>query len=430
MSDNGTAFPLSDNYQTIREASSQMTIQLLEEIQAGRKAAQLQEEQYKSGQRKESPSVTPKTFDLMEKVVLNMNGDYSKGKASLRETITTNDTVKLIPKIIEGKLREAAEPTYLGTNFMQTVNVDSGNTAVYVIPVAGELNAYEVGEGSPIPESNMDYNTLESSNLEIRVRKYGVKVSITEEAINDSSWDILSLHTRKMGQAMARLKEEQIFSEFSRKGHTVYDNAYRDQQPALGTTGRGADGMFNDTLSVEDFLDMVLALMGNGFVPTDVIMHPLTWVVFARNSMIGNGLTFGALGGNNVSPWGTIQGTNAPFGLQNNGNGQKLIMTPEQTQNRLPVPLTMNFSPFVRFDKQNKLFDMYCLDRNEVGVIAQREKLSLDNWSDPERDIRMLKCKERYGIGIMNNGRAIATIKNIAVASTYPVAPEVSVTTK
>ena len=167
--------------------------------------------------------------------------------------------------------------------------------------------------------------------------------------------------------------------------------------------------------------------MGDGCRPTDVIMHPLVWVVFARNSMIGNGLTFGAFGGNDVHFNGAIQGTPGAFGLQANGNGQKMIMRPEQVQNRLPVPLAINLSPFINFDKQAREFDMYCIDRTEVGVIVQKEGLSTENWTDPERDIRNLKCKERYGVGILNNCSAITVAKGLKVATTHPVPPTIKV---
>lgn len=367
------------------------------------------------------------SLDLVEKMARNIHGDFSQGRASIQEAISSTDTVKLIPKVIEGKLREAAEPEYLGTRFFNTVKVDGGSSAVYVIPVVGEVTAYEVGEGTRYKETSFDMTTIENATLEIRVKKIGVRVSITEEAISDSSWDILGINVKKMGRAMARYKEEMIFNAFSSHGHVVFDNALRTAQPAAGTTGLGKDGQYNDTLSVEDFLDLTLALMGNGYNPTDVIMHPLTWVVFARNSMIGNGLTFGALGGNNVHPNGAIQGTPAAFGMANNGNGQKMIMTPDQVQNRLPVPMAINFSPWVKFDKLTKRFDMYVVDKSEVGIIAQREALSTGNWTDPEKDIRNLKAKERYGIGILNNGRAITVAKNIAVAPSYPAAPVIAI---
>lgn len=378
---------------------------------------------------KKEVNITEEAIDLVENMTRNLYGDFSNGRASIKEAISSTDAVKLIPKVIEGKLREAAEPEYLGTKFFQTVKVDGGNSAVYVIPVTGEVTAYEVSEGGRYKETSFDQTTLENATLEVRVKKIGVKVSITEEAIADSSWDILGINLRKMGRAMARYKEELIFNAFSTHGHVVFDNAKREIVPAAGTTGLGKDGNYNDTLSVEDFLDLTLALMGNGYNPTDVIMHPLTWVVFARNSMIGNGLTFGALGGNNVHPNGGIQGTPAAFGMANNGDGQKLIMRPEQVQNRLPVPLAINFSPWVNFDKLTKRFDMYVLDNSEVGIIAQKESLSNGNWSDPERDIRSLKAKERYGIGILNNGRAITVARNIAVAPSYPAAPIVQVQT-
>ena len=341
-------------------------------------------------------TLTDHTFELIEKMARNIYGDFSKGRASLQEAISSTDTVKLIPKVIEGKLREAAEPEYLGTRFFQTVKVDEGNSAVYVIPVVGEVTAYEIGEGTRYKETSFDMTTL-------------------------------GINVRKMGRAMARYKEEMIFNAFSTHGHTVFDNAQRTAQPAAGTTGLGKDGQYNDTLSVEDFLDLTLALMGNGYNPTDVIMHPLTWVVFARNSMIGNGLTFGALGGNNVHPNGGIQGTPAAFGMANSGDGQKLIMTPDQVQNRLPVPMVINFSPWVKFDKLTKRFDMYVLDKSEVGIIAQKEGLTTGNWTDPEKDIRNLKAKERYGIGVLNNGRAITVAKNIAVAPSYPAAPVIAI---
>ena len=372
-------------------------------------------------------TLTEASLNLVEKMARNIHGDFSKGRASIQEAISSTDTVKLIPKVIEGKLREAAEPEYLGTRFFQTVKVDGGSSAVYVIPVVGEVTAYEVGEGTRYKETSFDMTTIENATLEIRVKKIGVRVSITEEAISDSSWDILGINVKKMGRAMARYKEEMIFNAFSSHGHVVFDNALRTAQPAAGTTGLGKDGQFNDTLSVEDFLDLTLALMGNGYNPTDVIMHPLTWVVFARNSMIGNGLTFGALGGNNVHPNGGIQGTPAAFGMANSGDGQKLIMTPDQVQNRLPVPMVINFSPWVKFDKLTKRFDMYVLDKSEVGIIAQKEGLTTGNWTDPEKDIRNLKAKERYGIGVLNNGRAITVAKNIAVAPSYPAAPVIAI---
>ena len=370
-----------------------------------------------------------KSLDLMEKMVYNLGGDFRKGRADMSEALMSTDTAKLIPKILEGKMREAQEINYLGTNFFQTIHVEGGSSAVFVIPIVGELYAHEVGEAGNYREQNIDMTTAENSTLEVRVKKIGCKVSITEEAVSDSSWDILGINVRKMGGAMSRYKEEEIFNNFSTHGHVTFNNYLRKQNPEFGTTGRNEKGDFNDTFSCEDFLDMSLTLMGQGFSPTDLILHPLTWVVFARNGMLGNGMTYGAFNGSQVHPQGGIQGNPDAHGIQNSNAGQKYIMTPEQTQNRLPMPMTVNFSPFVKFDKESRRFDCYIVDRKEVGIIVEKEKLTTDQWTEPERDIRSIKCKERYGISVLNNGRAITVCKGIAVAPTYPVAPVVTVRT-
>lgn len=395
-----------------------------------RESAVQQWSDYNEGKTDKKPSVEIGSFDMIEKMCLNSIGDFSKGRVTVRETLASTDTVKLIPKVIEGKLREAAEPVYLATRFMKTIHVNEGNSAVYVIPFVGELYASEVSEGGRYNESSVDFDTLENGTYEVRVKKIGLKVSITEEAVTDGAWDIMGINISKMGRAMARYKEEWCFNNFNDHGHIVFDNSIRGQMPEAGTSGRAADMSYNDTLSTEDFIDLVLAMMGQDKNPTDIIMHPLTWVVFARNSMIGNGMTYGAFGAQQMHPWGATQGTPGFAGLQADQGPQKYILTPEQVQGRLPMPIRINFSPFIPFDKVTKKFDMYVLDASSVGIIAQKEALTTDNWTDPERDIRLLKCKERYGVGIIDNGRGIVVARNLAVAPTYPEPPVVSVVQK
>ena len=47
--------------------------------------------------------------------------------------------------------------------------------------------------------------------------------------------------------------------------------------------------------------------------------------------------------------------------------------------------------------------------------------MSTEQFDDPTRDIQALKVKERYGVGILNGGYAIAVAKNIRFAKTWPV---------
>lgn len=188
-----------------------MPLYLDEALKNIQKLRSVSEKQIKEGK---TPEILPKTFDTMEKMTRNIFGDYSHGRTSINEALTTTDTIKLIPKVIEGQLREAAEPEYLAVNFMSTIHVEGNNTAVYVIPVVGELYAHEVSEGGRYQEESVDFNTVENGQPEVRVKKIGLKVKITEEAISDSSWDIYGINVRKMGRAMARFKEEWFFKSW------------------------------------------------------------------------------------------------------------------------------------------------------------------------------------------------------------------------
>ena len=98
----------------------------LKQVNELRAAAIAQQEAYDKGTSKVKPEVNPKSFDLMEKMIRNVSGDFSRGRATIRETIMSTDTVTLIPRVIEGQLREAAEPEYLASRFMNVINVENG----------------------------------------------------------------------------------------------------------------------------------------------------------------------------------------------------------------------------------------------------------------------------------------------------------------
>jgi hypothetical protein len=68
---------------------------------------------------------------------------------------------------------------------------------------------------------------------------------------------------------------------------------------------------------------------------------------------------------------------------------------------------------------RTKKFDMYCIDSSNIGVILTKENLSTEKFNDPSRDIYNIKLKEKYGIGIFHEGRAISVAKNIALDSAY-----------
>lgn len=400
--------------------------EFLEDVNVKRSAAV--ETAKKEGLSPEQITESVKKYDMMKDMVGKLNKQNLSDKHfSIKETIMTTDVVDLVPRIIESKMIEAEDTQSVISPFFTKVQAGNTNGTV-VVPIIGELQAHEVAEGGAYNDEAVEINTLEYNSIEVRPKKIGLKVTLSEEVIMDSYWDIMEANLSRIGGAMARYKDEWCAREFSEHGHVVFDNALAAQNPDAATTGLGEDSLPNNTLSVEDFMSMCLALMANDKTPTDVIMHPLCWLVFARNAMVGQGLTFGAMGAMNVNPFGTTQGTGGFAGLSNNMGPQQFVLNESQARFNLPMPINVILSPRVKFDKANKTFDMYVIDRNNIGAIVQREDLSVEKWTNPEIDVRIIKAKERYGIGIMDNGKGIAVAKNISAMPSYPRPTVVRVT--
>jgi hypothetical protein len=320
---------------------------------------------------------------------------------TVKEALTTQDASILIPRVITGMMREAAEPLYIGSQLLQTVRLTEGRSIEF--PSIGAMRAHDIGESQSYLEETVDFQLHRTQ--EVKVGKSGMVVRVTEEMINDSQWDVIGILVRKAGEAMARLKEEKIFIQFSKHGHIVFDNDIRQKYPEAGTTGYDIEGNLNNTMSTEDLIDLFIAVMANGFNPTDIIMHPLTWSVFFKNDIIGS-LTHAALGGSQIT---------------------NLQIQPGQVQGRVPFAININFTPFAPFNYETKKFDMYVVDRSNIGILLVKDPLSTEQFDDPMRDIQTIKIKERYGIGILNEGKAVATARNLAFAKSYPAPNRVKI---
>lgn len=370
-----------------------------------------------------------KTIQEKFNLLKEKQGDFRKidktERITVSEALTSGDFNIYFPKTIEVIMLEAAEPLYLASQFFKKININEGKMMEFIN--FGAIRAFEIAEGQEYPETSLDaMKQTGELTTEVRVKKYGLVVKVTEEMINDSQWDVIGMHIEAAGRALARKKEENIFLEFSKHGHIVFDAAtggdwntqadgqgtggqtpgtgyYIPNASGLAPTGRGFDGYFNGTLTAADFIDMCTAIMAAGFTPTDIILHPLVYSLFLQNQDLSDMLRgFAAFG----------QGATGSVNLDVPASGNYAV----------PVQgIKITFSPYVPFSEVNKTFDMYMIDRNNVGVIVQKDEMSVEQFDDPTRDIKALKLRERYGVGILHGGLGIAVAKNIRFAKTWPL---------
>lgn len=326
----------------------------------------------------------------------SLDGKYVPG-FKFQDFLASPSAKVLIPRVIIGTMRQAADPVYLASKFYKKVRLQNGNAVLF--PSIGVMRAHDVAEGQEIPEETVDWQLHKNSM--IHVGKTGVRVQYSDELKSDLEFDLVSVLLQEAGRAMARLKEQKAFAEWLRHGWTVFDNSLRAKIPQAGTTGVDFEGNYNDTLSVDDLLDLLIAVYNNEYVPTDLIMHPLVWSVFAKNGLTGS-LT---------APYDREVRRELP-------NAQ-FKLGPESIQGRLPFAFNVNLSPFAPIDVTAKTFDMFCVDANNVGVQIVKDDLKTEEFRDPSRDLNNVKVIERYGFGTYNEGRAICSAKNISMAKSY-----------
>lgn len=326
----------------------------------------------------------------------SLDGKYVPG-FKFQDFLASPSAKVLIPRVIIGTMRQAADPVYLASKFYKKVRLQNGNAVLF--PSIGVMRAHDVAEGQEIPEETVDWQLHKNSM--IHVGKTGVRVQYSDELKSDLEFDLVSVLLQEAGRAMARLKEQKAFDEWLRHGWTVFDNSLRAKIPQAGTTGVDFEGNYNDTLSVDDLLDLLIAVYNNEYIPTDLIMHPLVWSVFAKNGLTGS-LT---------APYDREVRRELP-------NAQ-FKLGPESIQGRLPFAFNVNLSPFAPIDVTAKTFDMFCVDANNVGVQIVKDDLKTEEFRDPSRDLNNVKVIERYGFGTYNEGRAICSAKNISMAKSY-----------
>lgn len=324
------------------------------------------------------------------KTTFDVNGKVTRPTVS--EALTTKDANILVPQAITQIIEEEGDNLPLVSDLFQVINLKEGRAMEFIN--SGAIRAFEIAEGQEYPVQALNFSAQGTGVKDVRVKKYGLRVPITDEMVSDSQWDVIGLHLRAAGRALKRKREEVTFHEFNENGHVVFDgNLYQPGQDGY-PTGRGFDGELNGTLTAQDMFDMSASIMSAGYIPTDVIMHPLCWSLFSANEMVA---TAGA----------------AAFG------GAKEGRDPRQFSTQNAMGLNVIFSPYVPFDQVNRTFDFYIIDRNNIGVILRKEDISTEQFDDPIRDITTLKIKERYGVGVLNGGEAIAVARNVAFAKTF-----------
>lgn len=363
-------------------------------------------------------------------------------RMKVKDAISVPDAPMWLPKVIQNIVKEAVEPLLVGTSLLQRIEYHYGQTITF--PAVGALIAAEIAEGESYPERKLSQG---GATVTATIGKVGVAVKITEEMERYSQFDVINMHLRAAGRALARHKEQSIFNYIRSMGVVCFDNMNPTSSIFGVTHGRDLGAQANGSVVVDDLFDVYGQILHQGFTPNVMLMHPLCWAMFAKDPVLrtfalnnGGGTFFATHSGNPAgrAPWsnssqaglGVASGQDINPGGNAGSQAASGIEAYSQTINSapklpsyFPYPFVIVVSPFVNFDPASKLTDIMLFDSNELGALIVDHDVVTDEWNDQSVDIRKIKLKERYGVGIFNEGQGIGVLRNVKVVPNETVLP-------
>jgi hypothetical protein len=358
----------------------------------------------------------------------------------MTDALSYPDAPYFLKLTFENFVREAIEPLAIGSNLLQRINYKAGQ--VLTLPSVGAMYAADIDEGMEYPERQLNFGP----GVKIAtIGKSGLAFKVTEEMIRYSQYDIVALHLRAAGRALIRWKEEKIWNLITRTGVTTHNNVSPTDSIFGITGGRSLSGAGNGAPLMDDIYNAYGQVMNNGFIPNAIIVHPLTWSMFATDPVLrafalqnGGGAWFnGPVGSLNKDPWGSgIMGGLGPKGNRKINPPGSQTGTPSpfnhynqhmQTGPNIPsylgLPLQVIVSPYVPYDPVTRLTDIIVADINSMGVLIVDEEPVMEEIPDKYRDILKIKLRERYTVHELNQGHAVGVLRNVKVTQNEIITP-------
>jgi len=373
----------------------------------------------------------------------NSGMDVDGSEWRISDMYSVPDAPILLPKVISTVVREAMEPMLIGASLLQRINFSMGQTIL--LPAASALSVaqLDIPEGGEYPEAKM---TQGGAAMVANIGKSGIAVKISDEMIRYSQIDVINMHLRAASRALARHKEVKIFNMIGAEGLVYFDNK-NPVDSVLGVThGRDFNGAANGSVTAEDLFDLWGHLLARGFSGNTMLVHPLTYTMFLKDpnmrAMFFNANTnvmFASWRGNakGGNPWSMAAGGLSQGSIENIQPDTEVELRNQQINSAPVLPgymgqaMNVIVSPFVSYDPIKKVTDIMIFDQGELGVLLVDEDPTTEEWMDPARDIRKIKIRERYALGILNEGQGVALIKNAVnvdnMITSQPAVPSINI---
>ncbi len=364
--------------------------------------------------------------------LVNNNGRVADVKFTVQDALATANGPQALGQIYTEVVQQVVEAESLGLRLVRKIRHDDivGESTSFKWIGAGNIPNVDRAESGEYPEFSIQMG--KSATVRAQFLQRGLTVKITQEDIRYSRWDIIREHITQAAKALARAKEQLIFTVFQQAGVAVFDNEDVGAVSSIkgGASGRDRFGNKNGSLSYEDIIDMVALMNTNGYNPNVMLVHTLALPIFQKDPMLrhlgfitGNPTAFLETGKNVPNPYknGTVD-TWRRQQRASTGNSQLLseaeqgllsTATPNLPSFHPLAGLTVIASNLVPFDHATRTTSIMLIDTDATAILNEQTPLTVDSWDEHSREIVVVRLKESYSVDVIDEGRGIAIAKNI-----------------
>lgn len=276
------------------------------------------------------------------------------GKTAFDTTAGSSGGSYLIPKTLYSELLDDVKKNLvLRALAAKVIGPDSirGPSIVMSLRTKNSLDIAQVGEGAEFPLDVEHY-----SSLTITPKKYGVRIGVTKEMMEDGNWDGMALNVQTAAFEIADNEESLIITELD---------------TASGLTGGTRIANSNATLPITDITSAMMGLEEEYHQPTDMIVG-VEVAQDMRNIKEFNSREFG-----------------------NNSLGQRLV------GNLWGMNVIVSNNVSAKY--------AYIIDRRYAFIIAEKRPVTIEKYADVARDAMFSVVSQRIAVSYYRPG-AVARI--------------------
>jgi len=337
----------------------------------------------------------------------NLDGDrLVVPNIPISEMMASSDSSVIFKRVISEILVKPTEPSaWLTNNVAKKITLDASAPLTVTFPTVGAYQAYEVAEGGEYKPQAL---TFQEHIASLRLKKYGVMASLSEEVEQHSIYPLISLHLELMANGLNRRVEEFLYTALVQKAITVFDND--NSIAADRTTGVDVSQAANASLSLRDILTLAGVVVGNRYNPSHLLIHPLAYPVIFQDPLIrGTFFHQGQLGGTIHKQGPNFdQSQNMPFGLS-------YVPYYALPYNESGVMVNAPGSGYAAA----LLTDVYVIDSANSMVLMNRGDNEFDSMEDWYHDATTLKARRYFNVSAMDAGKGMAAARNIRVVDNF-----------